>query len=74
MNKPMILQDVFLNQARREHTPVSVRMMDGMEIAGTVKGFDSFTVILDDTVGCQRMLYKHAIAAVAPRAIGKHIE
>lgn len=71
MNKPLILQDVFLNQARRERTPVVVRLMDGLELYGTVKGFDSFTVILDDNAG-QSMLYKHAIAAVSPaQAVGQ---
>ena len=73
MNKPLVLQDIFLNQARREHTQVAVRMMDGLEIGGTVKGFDSFTVIIDGEDGGQRMLYKHAIAAVAPKPLGKHI-
>lgn len=63
-NKPLVLQDIFLNQARKEHTPVYVRMLDGLELDGTVRGFDSFTVILDCSDGTQQMLYKHAIAAV----------
>ncbi len=66
MSKPLVLQDIFLNQARREKTPVVIRMMDGAELSGTVRGFDSFTVILDDEIIGQSMLYKHAIAAVSP--------
>ena len=67
-NRPFVLQDVFLNSARRERTPVQVRLMDGMEIQGMVRGFDSFTVVLDGREGKQSMLYKHAIAAVMPTA------
>ena len=67
-NRPFVLQDVFLNSARRERTPVQVRLMDGMEIQGMVRGFDSLTVVLDGMDGKQSMLYKHAIAAVMPTA------
>lgn len=67
-NRPFVLQDVFLNSARRERMPVQVRLMDGMEIRGMVRGFDSFTVVLDGMDGSQSMLYKHAIAAVMPTA------
>lgn len=67
-NKPFILQDVFLNSARRERIPVNVRMLDGLQLSGVVRGFDNFTLILDGTDGMQSMLYKHAIAAVVPQS------
>ena len=63
-NKPIVLQDIYLNQARRERIPVDVHMVDGQRLAGTVRGFDSFTVILDDEEGMSQMIYKHAIASV----------
>ena len=65
-SKPFVLQDVFLNAARRERTNVKIRLMDGLELNGTVRGFDNFTVIVDSVDGVQSMLYKHAIAAVIP--------
>ena len=57
-NRPIVLQDVFLNQARRERIPVSVKMLDGAQLKGTVRGFDSFTVILDDDGGASQVIYK----------------
>ena len=71
LSKPIVLQDVFLNQARRERMPVSIRMLDGVEMTGTLRGFDSFTVILDGHDGYQSMLYKHAIARVMPNNKGQ---
>ena len=71
MNKPLLLQESFLNNARKERTNVSVRLTDGLEISGTVRGFDNFTLILEGENGRQSLLYKHAIAAVRPAsAIG----
>ena len=69
-NRPIVLQDVFLNQARRERIPVSVKMLDGAQLKGTVRGFDSFTVILDDDGGASQMIYKHAIASVVHQGGG----
>ncbi len=67
-NKPFVLQDVFLNSARRERIPVYVRMLDGLQVSGVVRGFDNFTLIIDSNDGKQSMLYKHAIAAVMPQS------
>jgi host factor-I protein len=66
-NKPFVLQDVFLNSARRERMPVHVRMLDGLQLSGIVRGFDNFTLIIDGSDGKQSMLYKHAVAAVMPQ-------
>ena len=38
----MNLQDVFLNQVRKEKMPVTVFLMNGFQIKGVVRGFDSF--------------------------------
>ncbi len=60
------LQDLFLNQARKEKMPVTVFLMNGFQIKGYVRGFDSFTVILD-TDGRQQMIYKHALSTIVPQ-------
>ena len=66
MNKPGInLQDVFLNQVRKEHTAVTIFLTNGFQLRGVVKGFDNFTVILD-TDGKQQLVYKHAISTIVP--------
>jgi host factor-I protein len=66
MNKAGInLQDVFLNQVRKEHVGVTMYLTNGFQIKGMVKGFDNFTVILDSE-GKQQMVYKHAISTICP--------
>ena len=37
--------------------------MNGFQIKGYVKGFDSFTVIMD-SMGKQMLVYKHAISTI----------
>ena len=58
-------QDIFLNQARRERTMLTVFLMNGFQLRGVVTGFDCFTVVLD-TDGKQQIIYKHAISTIVP--------
>ena len=58
-------QDVFLNQARREKITVTIYLTNGFQFKGVVRGFDSFTVILD-CEGSQNLVYKHAISTIIP--------
>lgn len=59
------LQDIFLNGARKNRTDVTIYLTNGFQIRGNVKGFDSFTVVLDCN-GKQMLIYKHAISTVTP--------
>ncbi len=69
MNKNNInLQDVFLNQVRKEHIPVTIYLTNGFQLRGMVKGFDNFTVVLDSE-GKQQLVYKHAISTITPMKI-----
>ncbi len=65
MTKTQNLQDTFLNQARKKAMPLTVFLMNGFQMRGTVTGFDNFVVILDSD-GKNQMIYKHAISTVAP--------
>ncbi|MGG5461656.1 RNA chaperone Hfq [Clostridium sp. B9] len=66
MNKSINnLQDIFLNNARKERIPVTVFLVNGVQLKGIVKGFDSFTVVLDSD-GKQQLVYKHAMSTVSP--------
>lgn len=66
MNKPVInLQDAFLNQVRKESIAVTIYLINGFQLRGLVRGFDSFTIILD-TDGKQEMVYKHAVSTIIP--------
>lgn len=65
MQKTQNLQDAFLNYIRREKIPVTLFLMNGFQLRGVVRSFDSFVVLID-TDGRQQMIYKHAISTVAP--------
>jgi len=65
MQKPLNLQEVFLNQVRRARTPVTIFLMNGVQMRGLVTGFDNFTVVLDSE-GRQQLIYKHAISTIVP--------
>lgn len=65
MQKTQNLQDAFLNYIRREKIPVTLFLMNGFQLRGLVRSFDSFVVLIDAD-GRQQMIYKHAISTVAP--------
>lgn len=64
-NKVINLQDSFLNQVRKENVPVIIYLVNGFQLRGSVKGFDNFTVIIENE-GKQQLVYKHAISTVTP--------
>ena len=63
------LQEIFLTRARKQNLSVTVFLVNGFQLRGTVTGFDNFTVVLDSD-GKQQVIYKHAISTIVPlRAI-----
>lgn len=65
MSKVINLQDVFLNQVRKDKIVVVTYLTNGFQLKGIVRGFDNFIVILE-TEGKQQMIYKHAISTIIP--------
>ena len=66
MKTEINLQDAFLNVVRQQAQPVTVFLMNGFQMRGIVRGFDSFVVIFE-VEGKQQMIYKHAISTVVPQ-------
>ncbi|MDP1698573.1 MAG: RNA chaperone Hfq [Xanthomonadaceae bacterium] len=64
MSKGQTLQDPFLNALRRDRVPVSIYLVNGIKLQGTVESFDQFVVLLRSTVS--QMVYKHAISTIVP--------
>jgi len=71
MSKGQTLQDPFLNALRKERIPVSIFLVNGIKLQGTIDSFDQFVVLLKNTVS--QMVYKHAISTVVPSK-NVHIE
>ncbi len=65
MKKNVNLQDTFLTKARLRSVPLTVFLVNGFQMRGTVRGFDPFVVVLESE-GRQQMLYKHAISTIVP--------
>ena len=65
MEGKMNLQDTFLNEARKENVPVSIFLMNGVQLKVKVKSYDSFTVLLVSENRSQ-LIYKHAISTISP--------
>lgn len=62
------LQDLFLLRAKRDRVPVTMFLMNGFQMRGTITGFDAFTVVLTAD-GKQNLIYKHAISTVSPAQV-----
>ena len=65
MSEQNNLQDAILKECRRDKVPVTLFLMNGFQLRGTITGFDSFVVVLVSE-GKQQMFYKHAISTLAP--------
>ena len=65
MSDVMNLQEAILKECCRDKVPVTLFLMNGFQLRGTITGFDSFVVVLV-TDGRQQMIYKHAISTLAP--------
>ena len=65
MSEPNNLQEAILQEVCRDKVPVTLFLMNGFQLRGTVAGFDSFVVVLISE-GKQQMIYKHAISTLAP--------
>lgn len=64
MSKVQSLQDPYLNALRRERIPVSIYLMNGINLRGQVESFDQFVILLRSNVS--QMIYKHAISTIVP--------
>jgi host factor-I protein len=63
--KSQNVQDVFLNHIRKNKTPVTVFLVNGVKLQGIVTWFDNFSVLLRRD-GHTQLVYKHAISTVMP--------
>lgn len=65
-DKPVNVQDVFLNHVRKNKTPLTVFLINGVKLQGIVTWFDSFSMLLRRD-GHSQLVYKHAISTVMPQ-------
>jgi host factor-I protein len=58
------IQDHFLNVLRKEKVPVTVYLLNGTRLRGTIRAFDNFCLLLKQNT--QQLIYKHAISTIQP--------
>lgn len=63
--KAQNVQDVFLNAIRKNKTPVTVFLVNGVKLQGIITWFDNFSMLLRRD-GHTQLVYKHAISTVMP--------
>jgi host factor-I protein len=66
MNERQNLQDVFLNTLRKEHTPVSIFLVNGIKLVGRIESFDQYMVLLKGHDQAVQAIFKHAISTISP--------
>jgi len=64
-DKPLSLQDQFLNSIRRAKVPVTIFLVKGVKLQGIVTWFDPFSLLLRRD-GSSQLVYKHAISTIMP--------
>ncbi|MBR4016654.1 MAG: RNA chaperone Hfq [Oscillospiraceae bacterium] len=65
MSDSINLQEAILSEVRKDKIPVTLFLMNGFQLRGTITGYDNFVVVLVSD-GKQQMIYKHAISTLAP--------
>ena len=64
--RPQQLQDAYLGEIKRQSIPVTVYLVNGFQLRGTIKGFDPFTIILEYEHRAH-LIYKHAVSTISPQ-------
>ena len=59
------LQDAFLNKVRKDKVSLTIFLMNGVKLQGTITWFDNFCVLLRRE-GQSQLVYKHAISTIMP--------
>lgn len=59
------LQDAYLGQLKKDNLLVVVYLVNGFQLKGIIKGFDNFTIFLENE-GKIQMVYKHAVTTINP--------
>jgi len=65
IEKSQNVQDVFLNNIRKNKIQVTVFLVNGVKLQGVVTWFDNFCVLLRRNNHIQ-LIYKHAISTIMP--------
>jgi host factor-I protein len=63
--KQVAVQDAFLNHIRKNKTPVTVFLTNGVKLQGVITMYDNWSVLLRRD-GHSQLIYKHAMSTIMP--------
>jgi host factor-I protein len=64
MEKPdQNIQDLFLNNVRKEKSITTIYLLSGVKLTGRIKSFDRYSVVLESN-NQEQLIFKHAISTV----------
>jgi host factor-I protein len=64
-DKNQNVQEVFLNNVRKNKAPVTVFLINGVKLQGIITWFDNYSVLLRRDAHSQ-LVFKHAISTIMP--------
>ncbi len=64
-DKSQNVQEVFLNNVRKNKAPVTVFLINGVKLQGIITWFDNYSVLLRRDAHSQ-LVFKHAISTIMP--------
>jgi host factor-I protein len=70
MTKKTDLQDIFLSKLSEDKISVSIYLLNGIKLQGTIDSFDQYVVVLSGST--PQLIYKHAISTIVPTQKIKH--
>ncbi len=53
-----------MNSARRDRRTVTIYLLSGVKLTGTVRSFDKFSLVLESTGHQEQLIFKHAISTI----------
>ena len=59
------LQEIFLNQLRKDKLSVTIFLINGVKLQGIITWFDNFSILLKRDSHIQ-LVYKHSISTIMP--------
>jgi len=67
------IQDSFLNNARRDKSPITIYLLSGVKLTGRIRSFDKYSVVLETSNSQEQLIFKHAISTVVTsKAVQSH--
>ena len=64
MTKKTDLQDIFLSKLSEDKISVSIYLLNGIKLQGTIDSFDQYVVVLSGST--PQLIYKQAISTIVP--------